>query len=140
MFIFPNVYPDKIKSLDLPDYKTVSNSWKSGDKLFKRTQFSGSSTKLILEFRMISQNHVDQLNLLWDNTEGYLLFTLPIDFFNKYPVVFRDAISNLKSTNFWHVDNAPEVTPKILCGSSDNVTPHRRNRYDLDLIIASHIA
>lgn len=140
MFIFPNVYPDKIKSLDLPDYKTVSNSWKSGDKLFKRTQFAGSSTKLILEYRMISQNETDQLNLLWDFTEGFLLFTLPVDFFSKYPLAFKNAITNLKSTAFWCIDNPPEVTPKILCGSSDNVAHHRWNRYDLDLVITSQIS
>ena len=140
MLVFPNVYPDKIKSLDLPDYKTVSNSWKSGDKLFKRTQFAGSSTKLIFEYRMVSQNDLDQLNLLWDNTEGFKLFTLPVDFFSRYPSSFRDAIANLKSTIFWCIDTSPQITPKILCGSSDNVTPHRWNRYDLDLIISSQIS
>lgn len=136
MLTFPPVYPDTIKSLDVPDYKVSSSSWKSGDKFFKRTQFTGSQTKLNLEFKMIPQSELNQINLLWDNCENYLLFKLPLDFFFRYPITLRNSLNNLKSISFWCIESAPSPTPKILCGNS--VT--RINRYDLNLTITSQIA
>lgn len=140
MLTFPLVLPDNIKSLDLPDYKTSSNSWKSGDKLFKRTQFTGSGTKLILEYKMMSQSNLDEINLLWDTSVGSLVFELPDIFFDKYPTSFKNAINNLNSNKYWVIDSAPSPTPRILCGNANTSTTTRINRYDLNLIIVSQIA
>lgn len=136
MLVFPLVFPDSIKSLETPDYKTSSNSWKSGDKLFKRTQFTGVGTKLNLEYLMMSQSNLDEINLLWDTSVGVLVFTLPDIFYSKYPTSFKNAVSRLKSNTYWIIDSPPAPIPKILCGNS--VT--RTNRYDLNLTITSQIA
>lgn len=136
MVDFP-VLPTRIQKLTSPDYKATSNSWKSGYTLFKRTQFTGVNTRLLLEFSMLSQTELDQIISLWNSTEGVKTFTLSNDFFKDYPSAYKVAIDNLRSTTNWIMESEPIVNPRIICNSN---FVFRDNRYDLSITIASQIA
>lgn len=143
MIEFPLIYPARIKSLGMPDYRTSVTSWKSGDTNRKRTQFAGSSTRLVLEYKMISDSELDSLINIWDTTEGVEAFTLPSSFYKSYPNKFVNAINNLNQVVshiniFWLIESVPTYEPKILCGNADNIKFF--NRYDLDLILISCIS
>lgn len=147
MIEFPLIYPTRIKSLQMPEYRTSITSWKSGDTNRKRTQFAGSSTRLVLEYKMISDSELDTLINIWDTTEGVEAFTLPSNFYKSYPNQFVNAINNLNQNFkqpvshiniFWLIESTPVYEPKILCGNADNVRFF--NRYDLDLNLISCIS
>ena len=147
MITFPLVYPARIKSLSMPEYRTSVTSWKSGDTNRKRTQYAGSSTRLVLEYKMISDSELDSILNIWDTTEGVEPFTLPSNFYKSYPNQFVDTINNLNQNFkqpvshiniFWLIESAPTYEPKILCGNADNINFF--NRYDLDLNLISCIS
>lgn len=140
MLVFPNIKPDKISQLELPQYTSSSRDFKQGDKLFRRTQFTGTGVKLLLSYSFISQAELDSLLLIWDNSEGNKLFTLPNDFYSSYPTEFKLSIERLKSTTFWRIASQPQYTPRVLSAYDGLVGRGRINRYDLELSITSEIA
>jgi hypothetical protein len=113
MLVFPNVKPDKISQLELPQYTNTAREFKQGDKLFKRTQFVGAGVTLRLTYSFLSQTELDSLLLIWDNSEGNKLFTLPSDFYSSYPQEFKLSIERLKSTTFWRIAAQPQYLSLI---------------------------
>jgi hypothetical protein len=140
MLVFPNIKPDKITQIDLPEYTNSVKEFKQGDKLFKRTQFVGAGLSLQLSFSFLSQSELDSILVLWDNSEGSRLFTLPIDFYSSYPIEIKAAIQSLKSSTFWRIQSPPSYTPRILSAYDGVVDLGRTNRYDIELTITSEIA
>ncbi len=140
MLVYPNIKPDKISNIELPDYISTGKEFRQGDKYFQRTQFVGATTALQLEYSMLLQSELDLILQLWENSEGAKLFTLPSNFYSSYPITFKNSILNLKSTTFWRLSKAPESTPRIV-SAYDGVSGRGRNNvYDLQLIITSEIS
>ena len=112
----PNIKPNFVRPIELPEYSVKSTEWQSGQSNVVREAFTGLKTQISLEYQ-----HLDHLKLVeivnfYNSVKGTNTgFLLPIadievspgvfeqQTFLKFPDDILDSIANLGSTTVWKI-------------------------------------
>ena len=110
MFIFPDIKPNYVKTLELPEYKVSETEWKSGFSNVKRESFQGIGTQITLEYQHLKHTDLVTIINFYNTVKGVSTgFKLPANFI-KYPDLAIDAITLLESTTVWKFDSEPSFS------------------------------
>jgi hypothetical protein len=107
---FPNIKPNFLKPLELPEYKISETKWKSGFSVALREQYQGNNTGLTLVYKQLKDSDlvtiINFYNSVLGDTTGFLL---PTNFI-KFQSGVTSAIANLGNTDRWKFNNEPVIT------------------------------
>jgi hypothetical protein len=103
---FPDIAPNYLKTIQLPDYNTLVKEFDSGGEVRRSAQHTGVSTKLSLSYTLMSANDTATFINFWRATRGtWLSFTLPLSII-QHPDNLKIAIAKLDSTTYFRFSEA----------------------------------
>ena len=120
---FPNIKPNFVRPIELPEYSLKSTEWQSGQSNVVREAFTGIKTQISLEYQ-----HLDHLKLVeivnfYNSVKGTSTgFLLPIadievspgvfepQTFLQFPDAILNAIADLGSTTVWKFASEPSFS------------------------------
>ena len=101
ILIFPDITPNKLNSIQLPDYSLIIREFEDGGEVRRSIQANGSGTQLSLSYLLMSAIDTATLINFWRATSGtWLSFTLPSSII-KHPDNIKVGLLNLDSTALW---------------------------------------
>ena len=110
MQTYPNIKPNFIKPLELPEYKVSETEWKSGFSNVKRESYQGIGTQITLEYQHLEHTDLVTLINFYNTVKGVSTgFNLPTNFI-QFPDLAIEAISLLESTTVWKFSTEPNFS------------------------------
>lgn len=98
---FPAIAPNKINSIQLPDFSLLVREWESGGENRRTAQTVGAGVQLNLSYQLISHSQASTIMTFWGTAKGsWLSFMLPTVII-EHPSNIKIGLANLKSTTLW---------------------------------------